>query len=139
MSFLPEFWLSTATALLLGGLMGWFLRGDNSDKLDDIEKRWHKRFSELEGVNQHLLGKQKQTKKLASEHSILVSKLARMNKAAELTCQQLKLKNTRLTAMNQRLEQMGVELTDKEARIDELTSRLSDKDTLLNDQNIPPH
>ena len=97
-------WICLAIAALLGGLIGWFIRGDKSQKLAEIENRWHKRFSDLEYTNQSLIRKLKNCMKLERNHKVVESRLERMKKAAELSNFELKRKKTRIQELETSLD-----------------------------------
>lgn len=133
MSYLySQLWLCLFVATLLGGLIGWFLRGDNRSKLNEIESRWRSRFSELEYSNQALMNRLKQNGKSTFEEKYknIQTRLGRMNKAAELSSQQLTMRKTEISKMEQRLESNHTKLLDKESQINELSIELSDKEAL---------
>ncbi len=124
-----QLWLCLGTALLLGGVTGWFLRGDNRKKLDIIEQRWRKRFMELEYVNQALQNQNKQHKVSETQKLQLESRLSRMNRAAELSSQELKYKASKLAQLEQQLEQVRTELSDKSNQLDDMVSKLSEMES----------
>ncbi len=129
MSYLySQLWLCLFVATLLGGLIGWFLRGDNSSKLNEIESRWRSRFSELEYSNQALMNRLKQSgnNTLETKYKNIQTRLGRMNKAAELSSQQLAMRKTAISKMEQQLESSDTKLLDKESQITELSLELSD-------------
>jgi chromosome segregation ATPase len=102
---LPQLWLCLSIASLLGGLIGWFLRGDNRKKLTQIENRWQKRFSDLEYNNQFLLNQLKKSKTIEKNNKTLIAQLERMRKAAELSNQQLKSKSILLSNLEKKMDQ----------------------------------
>jgi chromosome segregation ATPase len=129
MSYLySQLWLCLFVASLLGGLIGWFLRGDNRSKLNEIEGRWRSRFSELEYSNQALMSRLKQSgnRTLETKYKNIQTRLERMNKAAELSSQQLSMRKTEISKMEQQLESSDTKLIDKESQITELSLELSD-------------
>ncbi len=101
---LSQLWICLAIATLLGSLIGWFVRGDKSQKLAEIENRWHKRFSDLEYTNQSLIRQLKDCMKQQRSHKTIVSKLDRMKKGAELSSVELKQKIIKISDLELELE-----------------------------------
>jgi len=101
---ISQLWICLAIATLLGGLIGWFFRGDKSQKLAEIENRWHKRFSDLEYTNQSLIRKLKDCMKQERNHKMVESRLERMKKGAELSSYELKRKKTRILELETSLD-----------------------------------
>ncbi len=133
MSYLySQLWLCLIATLLLGGAIGWFVRGDNRKKLAIIEKRWRKRFTDLEYVNQSLNNQNKQGKIFQARYHQIQSRLSRMNRAAELSSQELKLKNAQLSQLQEQLDQAKTELFDKNSRLDDMVSKLSEVESRHN-------
>ncbi len=130
MSYLiSQLWICLFVASLLGGLVGWFLRGDNRSKLTEIENRWRSRFAELEFSNQALNNRLKQGDTSENKYKSLQSRLMKMNKAADLASQQLKFKDQSLSKIGQELEQSNIKLLDKKSQINELVTQLSNFET----------
>ncbi len=137
MSYLiSELWLCLSIASVLGGLIGWFLRGDNTSKLKEIEDRWRSRFSELEYSNHALINRLKQGGAFENKYKNLQVRLLRMNKAADLANQQLKFKQVSLSKLQHDLEQSNLKLIDKKSQINELVTQLSNIESQQNDGQI---
>ncbi len=132
---LSQLWLCLFVSSLLGVIIGWFLRGDNKAKLNIIENRWRKRFSELEYSNQELVKKLKHGDNIENKYAHLQTRLKRMNKAADLSSLQLKYKNDMLSKIEQDLELSNNKIIDKESQISELISQLANDDTRLKDNS----
>lgn len=101
---ISQLWICLAIATLLGMVIGWFIRGDKSHKLAEIENRWHKRFSDLEYTNQSLIRKLKNCMKQEQNHKALQSRLERMKKGAELSSFELNRKKTRILELESTLD-----------------------------------
>ena len=135
MSYLfSQLWLCLFVSSLLGGLIGWFIRGDNKSKLYEIENRWKSRFAELEFSNQALLDRLKQGGAIENKYKNIQSRLNRMNKAAELANEELKFKQTSMSKLEKELLISNSRLVDQETQINELVAQLSDIEQLQKNQ-----
>lgn len=132
-----QLWLCLIITLLLGGLIGWFIRGDNRKKLEIIEKRWRKRFTDLEYINQSLNTKNKQGVALEKKYKLAQSRITRMNHAAELSSQELQLRNTKLAELQAQLDEAQIALSEKDAQLEDMISRLSELES--QETKMAPH
>lgn len=127
MSYLvSQLWLCLLLALLLGSLVGWFLRGGCKNKLAKISGDWEQRYLLLENEKKLLASKAQDSKRFNNERKSLMSRLTAMENGANLASNVLKENKDKLDEAEQSLSALKLELQQRDVDIRELKNTSND-------------
>ena len=121
---ISQIWLCLAIAAILGGIIGWLLRGGCRKKLLDIESSWQDRYALIENENNVLTHQVKDIETLHLEKNTLLSQVKDQEQNRERITVERNGLSSRLSIMEKGVKAAKISL-------DENQSLLQKKDTLV--------
>ena len=136
MSYLiTELWIYLSLFMLLGLVTGWFLRGSCKRKLSALTEDWEQRYAFLENERDRFASEIKNKKGSSDEQKLLMSRLAAMEKGANLASQVIKENKGKLDEAEQGIAEFREQLQQRNLEIKQLKSNVeATQKTLLSSE-----
>lgn len=126
---LSQIWICLLLAALIGGIIGWLLRGGCKKKIEAVELDWRNRFAGVEQERNEMSSRLGDLDNISREHAEMSSKLGRLDKISREHEQLLK----EVSSLRSIRDDQAAKLVALEANTAEVSSQLNDVSTKLDE------
>lgn len=144
---ISQIWFGILLAGIIGGITGWFLRGNGKKRLQQLEESWQKRYQQLMQekascqekiehlhVIRHernaLSNKLKQMHDTAKNHTGLEARLSNLHQALEKKNQQYIEEQNNVSLLNKKIAKMQGLMREKNVMVQSITEKLANSGLL---------
>lgn len=144
---ISQIWFGILLAGVIGGITGWFLRGNGKKRLQDLEKSWQSRYEQLMQektkcqekiehlhVIRHernaLSNKLKQMHDTTKNHAGLEARLSNLHQALEKKNQQYMEEQNNVALLQQKITKMQTLMHEKDSMVHVITKKLASSGVL---------
>lgn len=119
---LSQIWICLLLAALIGGVIGWFLRGGCRKKLEAVELDWRNRFAGVEHERDEMNSRLGSLDKVSRERDQLLKKVSTLHGVQNERDDLL----AKLVALEASTSDMSNQLSDTSARLEDVTDDTQD-------------
>lgn len=132
---ISQIWFGILLAGIIGGITGWFLRGNGKKRLQQLEESWQKRYQQLMQEKASCQEKIEHLHVIRHERNALSNKLKQMHDTAK---NQTGLE-ARLSNLHQALEKKNQQYIEEQNNVSLLNKKIAKMQGLMREKNVMVH